>query len=265
MEENNEQLIPAKSNKFNLFVNNKYTKLVLHFLAVTALVLLGIIIGLNYNSKKLKNQGTAEKPATENAKCVNPYADEITGYFSLGNGKLISKVNENYSREKLGVYSPLLEGKSVEINTYNYKSKTIIEKNIKLDDYSSLSIWQYDDFKGFAGEKVEDFAIFRGYENYSLSAEPVKNIIDSWCDLYETKNKIKMYYEYFMTPKSIGLLGLSSYWGLLPNIENSKPSIITIYYSKISGYSQNSNDLSISEAKNKINQIADTFVIGIPD
>ena len=207
----------------------------------------------------INTENEVEKTTNKSTKSFNSYTDEANSSLSWGNGKLLSTVNKVYSGEKEGVRSPLLEGKNVEISTYSYKSKTIIHKNINIDDFTSLSIWQYGNFN--RDEKIQDFSIFRGYENYNNWAIPVQIIVDGWSDLYKTKNNIDMYYEYFFTPKSIGYIGLSSYWTYLPYVDGSKPSLITIYYSKIDGFAQDSDDPILSEAKIKLNQVADTILI----
>lgn len=248
-------------SKILLILQNKRFKIILHVLLIPCLIVTGFYIGKRDQSKfqdkkVIETQGTCESQTKE-------LRDELEAVID-NRAQLLGTSKEVYKREKFAIYSPLLEGKEVEVWNYRYKTKNIVRKRIEIDDYSGIEIWEYaSSYNSADGPK--NFATFGGYENYLLRATLVDEIKENWEESYKTKNGVEMFYGYEYTPKSIGVVTLSSYHDYFPNFRESKPSLVQIWYSKIDGFPTSKNDSSVLQAKLQLNKIVDTFVFGVPE
>lgn len=248
-------------NKLVPVFQNKLIKALIFILLVLFLIAAGFFIGKKYqlniqDEKVLK----AQKECGEQIKEIK---DELEAAID-DRAQLVNTSRQDFKRENFGVFSPLLEGKEVEIWNYKYKTKNIVQKRIEIDDYSGVEIWEYVS-SYYSTEGPKDFAIFGGYENYAHQATPVNEIKENWEESYKTENGIEMFYGYEYTPKSIGVVTLSSYHDYFPNFRESKPSLVRIWYSKIGGFPTSKNDSSVLEAKVELNKIADTLVYGFSE
>ncbi len=155
------------------------------------------------------------------------------------------------------------------VSTYRYKGKVIVEKQIKFNNYSGIDIWHYmSDFHPERQELPVDFAIFDGYENYglypTLSVGEVVKRMQTTRNYYTTKNKVKMVYMYQLAPKSIGSVELVTYTQRYPIYHESlsgmstlRPTIIKIWYSKISSFPDDPTDQEIINAKRELAKLAE--------
>lgn len=246
--------------KFISIFQNRTIKLTVHIVLTFSLVFLGFFVGKN-NQPKLENKDTEIK--TDCEKQTKELRDELSAVLN-NQAQLLGTKKQAYSRDEIGVYSSLFDGKQVEVWTYKYKTKNIIRKRIEINDYSGVEIWEYASVY-YPTDGPKDFAIFGGYENYANKATLIEEIKKNWKKLYKTKKGIEMYYEYEYAPKSIGVIVLDSYHSYFPNFKYSKPTLIQIWYSKIDGFPTSEDNPLVLKAKKELNKIADSIDIGFPE
>ncbi|MBI4226440.1 hypothetical protein HY612_05000, partial [Candidatus Roizmanbacteria bacterium] len=179
-------------------------------------------------------------------------------------GIIIDFKKEKYKREAIGIYSPLLEGKQVELTTYKYKDATIIGKFIEINSFSNIGIWEFQTNTPLLdNDPPEDFVIFGGYENYLNQATSIEDIKKNWKESYKTKNGITMFYGYNYVPKYIGAVTLNSYHNYF-HYRNPKPSLLIISYQTV-GIPLSAADPAVSKAKEELNKIVDTLELVQPN
>lgn len=220
--------------------------------------LFGFFIGKQYRLKtenedivKIKSDFAKEKVDYEKQ------IEDLTAWKD-NRGVQIDTKKYKYDKNTIGVYSPLLEDKMVEIFTYKYKGATIIKKQIEIDNMSRVTIWEYQTRYPFTnGQIADDFGIFDGYENYANYVTSVNDLRRHWTEPYKTKNGIGMYYGYEYTPRTIGVISLSSYHNYF-NYKNPQPSVLIISYN-VDTFSASEADPKLFKAKEQLNKIANTF------
>lgn len=223
---------------------------------------LGIFIGVAIDTHYLLKIGNKEieRIKSDFAKEKVDYEKQIEDLTAWKDNRGVHIDMKKYIYEKgvMGVYSPLLEGKNVEVTTYKYKNATIVRKQIEIDNTSRVTIWEYQTRYPFPnGQIPDDFGIFDGYENYANYATSVNDLKRHWTEPYKTKSGIGMYYGYEYTPRTIGVITLSSYHNYF-NYKNPQPSVLIISYT-VDTFSASEADPKLFKEKEQLNKIANTF------
>lgn len=243
-------------NRILSILQDKRFKIILHVLLVPCLIVAGFYVGKGSLSVSRDEKNT--KIQEDCNLQVKELKNELEATIN-DRAQLLNSTKEVYQREKFAIYSPLLEGKEVEVFNFKYKTKNIVQKRIRINDFSGIEIWEYESSYSTTAEP-ENFATFGGYENYAYKATSIEEIKKGWDESYKTKGGIEVFYDYEYVQKSIGVVSLSSYISFFPNFKESKPSLVRIWNSKLDGFPTSKNDSSVLRAKLELNKIADTLV-----
>ncbi|MBP9691481.1 hypothetical protein KBD81_05390 [Candidatus Woesebacteria bacterium] len=240
-----------------------FSKLLALFLFI-ALPIIGFAIGIQYTAAISTEEDTSSTETSSQMQ-VKALEEELQAVLD-DRAQLVSTTKETYNKEEFGLYSPLIEGKEIEVRTYKYKTQTIKAKSIEIDDSTGVVFWEYGEYYYPYEELPELFAIFDGYENYAYHAELISDIQNSWDEKYKTRNGLEMFYGYHAAPKSIGSVSLSAYFRNFPNYTSFKPTFVRIWNTKIENYPQTTgqNDPSVLKAKKGLNDIVDSFEFVMP-
>ncbi len=130
----------AIMNKIKILIQNRIFKISFHLLLIPSLLFGGLLIGrtiqLRIQNKKISDLKTLYD------KQITDIKDELNAVLN-DQGQLLETKQQEYNKGESTIYSPLLEGKQVEISTYKYKNKKIVRKRIEIDDYSGVDSWEY--------------------------------------------------------------------------------------------------------------------------
>lgn len=236
--------------------SSKSTVKILVVILFFALPVVGFYFGLRY-------QSTIPQMSQNNNK-TEELENEITLILE-DRASVESEYTEPFSQEKTGIYSPLLEGKQASVTEYRYRRETIVERQVDLEN-GAIELWEYHGaYNSYENKIPDNFAEFGGYENNALVAQKVSALLGRLKDKYSTKNKLAMFYDYHYTPKSIGAVSLNSYISFVPNIRESFPLLLKVWYNKVEGFPDEKTDPAVIKAKQEVNKIADTIQIGLPE
>lgn len=178
----------------------------------------------------------------------------------LDRGKYLRQYNNKYTYADFGIYSPLFEGQEVTNMVYTYKRQTITQKSITLqqdkrENKFYVTLWAFENKNNPSNEITNDFVIFDGYENHTLSPTRVSDIMASWKDSYKNANDIPMYWSISTLPKgqayAINLEFLQKY------PPSGHPSLVRLSASIKEVYGKETPDLN--SYKNELKKFADTI------
>lgn len=144
-------------------------------------------------------------------------------------GKQIDVSESIYHGADSHIHSSLLEGKSIDINEYEFNGDTIVEKNIDMGDGVNVNVAEYyptqdDQPTDYA---PSNFATFRGYENYSFTPRYVGARVASWQEptiIVETDYADQKYYlEYIEGLKGPSGVALTALIRFYPGVKEEMP------------------------------------------
>lgn len=172
---------------------------------------------------------------------------------------------EPYAFDTFGIYSPLLEGTTVEVTEYTYKEETIIMKTAEItnDDGSTntVEVWIASASGDYISPEYSNFPTFGGYENVGNPIY-ISEIIEKWdTEVYKSKFGNEFHYSYYYAPEGVTsvILDFAATYSPL-----GKPIFVRIYqpiesdqYPK--AYELDKPEVTVAKAKLKV--IAETFEV----
>lgn len=127
-------------------------------------LILGLLLGIQFGTniqQKISNQ--------EKSDLISKYEQEVAKkdefereLIATANDRaiVVSSSKEDYKKEIIGFYSPLIDGKQVQVTKYRYKGKTIIHKWVEISENSGLEIYEYPKPDFSTDDETEQFVTF---------------------------------------------------------------------------------------------------------
>jgi len=251
-------------NKFSLFLKNNFNKIIIYPLTLAFIFVIGFLAGEKNQFKFIDAAVNRQRDLEKEISFLNEsmitikkeYEDELNAVIN-DKAQLLSYTKEAYKRDDYPMYSPLLEEKNVEIRVYKYRGKEIINRQIRINDYLGVEIWE----KVKLGDK--DSVLIDQVWNEYVPGLSMDEISSDWTESYITKNGDEMFYDY-----DFAKVYLSSHHKYFHNHRESEPSLVRIWYNREGHWDDitlTESRPSVSQAKNEINKVADTLIFGFPD
>lgn len=209
--------------------HQKYNGRVLIVIILSSLFffLIGISLGYKLNNKTPSaNLSLSAQKDQEIEKLKKELNFAITD-----RAELMSEETAKYDKKLWPVYSNLFEGKEVVVSTYNYKGLEIVNKIIKIDENSSISLWEYSN-KFLSNSQIKMAKIDASYGNNS--AIYLEDIQKEWKTKYTNKNGITMYYVHTQsdggegTDGYIGDVSFQFYEEKYPNYRYTNSALVEV-------------------------------------
>lgn len=239
-------------------------------LGAVALLVVGGLIGFFVGQNVLKQTPTVATRNNESqnqTRCLDDLEKTMSKlqYCYSDRAEIGVTTREPYSFETFGVYSPLLEGSTVEVTEFNYKEEIITQKTARVvatdGTESTVEVWMGEQrgASQFIDDEYTNFPTFGGYENVGNPIY-IRDIMKDWDkQTYTSKSGYKFHYSYYYAPEGITSVILDYVTSPFGS------SIMVRIYQPIGGDEYADADQhdtpAIREAKAKLRALADTVEI----
>lgn len=174
--------------------------------------------------------------------------------------EIVGSDTEMYDFSSFGIYSPLLEDRTVTITNIDYKRCIITKKEIDLED-ARVVVWQHCDQNGSIPtfQPIENFHIFSGYEFQLFHPISVREVMDAWdsSERIENEHQLAFYPRYNFAPKSIGSVTLEGFTRINP----TNRALFIEVSSQVVGsqFNTQESDPEVVNAKDSAYEVAETL------
>ena len=157
-------------------------------------LLVGFVIGFYFQSK------TMSKDVSDYKNRIDQREADIDLILE-GRARIADSNETEYTFADFGLYSPLFEGKKLINTTYWYRDSNIINSVIELTENIQAEVWLFEEDKSSSNQLGRNYAIFSGYENYSLLPTLVSDLISDSSEKFVNTKGLEFFWMYSMGPK----------------------------------------------------------------